>query len=143
LTYLFISYIVRACRSDYRNNGRIEIAPEKDRSSEGVFRGVMPRFNPADQTAITDPVLASTEISGQFVDENGDPLAGMPVSIGGATAVTNASGYFTLTGVAANQVCERLCSHRARCSRMAKPDHLNSRRLGAIWPNAIDRANEM
>jgi hypothetical protein len=102
-------------------------------------------FNPAEQTAITvtDPVLASTEISGQVVNEYGNPLAGMPVSIGGATAVTNASGYFTLTGVAANQVCERLCSHRAQCSRMAKPDHLNSRRLGAIWPNAIDRANEM
>jgi hypothetical protein len=66
----------------------------------------MPRFNPADQAAITvtDPVLASTEISGQVVDENGDPLlAGMPVSIGGATAaVTNASGDFTLTGVTAN-----------------------------------------
>jgi hypothetical protein len=51
---------------------------------------------------ITDPVLPSTEISGQVVDENGKPLAGMPVAIGDATAVTNASGEFTVAGVPAD-----------------------------------------
>ena len=48
---------------------------------------------------VTDPALASTEVSGQVVDENGVPLAGMPVTIGGSDAVTNASGQFILTGV--------------------------------------------
>jgi hypothetical protein len=51
---------------------------------------------------ITDPVLPSTEVSGQVVDENGKPLAGMPVAIGDATAVTNASGEFTVAGVPAD-----------------------------------------
>ena len=51
---------------------------------------------------VTDPALASTEVSGQVVDENGLPLAGMPVSIGGSTAVTNQSGDFTLMSIPAN-----------------------------------------
>jgi len=51
---------------------------------------------------VTDQALASTEVSGQVVDENGNPLAGMPVSIGGASTVTDQSGDFTLTGIAAD-----------------------------------------
>ena len=35
---------------------------------------------------VTSPTMPSTEVSGQVVDENGNPLAGMPVSIDGATA---------------------------------------------------------
>ncbi len=48
---------------------------------------------------VTSPAVPSTEVSGQVVDETGRPLAGMPVSIGGATAITNPSGDFTLRGV--------------------------------------------
>ena len=48
---------------------------------------------------VTDPAVPSTEVSGQVVDENGNPLAGMPVTIGGATAVTNQAGDFTLTNI--------------------------------------------
>jgi hypothetical protein len=51
---------------------------------------------------VTDPVLPSTEVSGQVVDENGNPLANMPVAIGDATAATNASGDFTLTNIPAD-----------------------------------------
>jgi hypothetical protein len=51
---------------------------------------------------VTDPAVASTEVSGQIVDENGDPLADMPVTIDGSSAVTNASGQFTLTGISSN-----------------------------------------
>ena len=51
---------------------------------------------------VTDPAVPSTEVSGQVVDENGQPLAGMPVSIDDATAVTDPSGDFTLSGVPAN-----------------------------------------
>jgi hypothetical protein len=51
---------------------------------------------------VTAPALPSTGVSGRVVDENGNPLANMPVSIGTATAVTNASGEFTLTGIPAN-----------------------------------------
>ena len=51
---------------------------------------------------VTSPALPTTEVSGQVVDENGNPLAGMPVTIGTATAVTNSSGEFTLTGIPAN-----------------------------------------
>ena len=45
--------------------------------------------------------MPSTEVSGQVVDENGNPLAGMPVSIGTATAVTDQQGDFTLAGIPA------------------------------------------
>ncbi len=48
---------------------------------------------------VTAPAVASTEVSGQVVDENGNPLAGMPVTIGDASAVTNQEGDFTLTGI--------------------------------------------
>jgi RHS repeat-associated protein len=51
---------------------------------------------------VTNPVLTSTEVSGQVVDENGNPLAGMPVTIGAASTVTDSSGDFTLVGVPAN-----------------------------------------
>ena len=51
---------------------------------------------------VTDPAVPSTEVSGQVVDENGNPLAGMPVTIGTASAVTNPAGDFTLTGIPAN-----------------------------------------
>lgn len=51
---------------------------------------------------VTNPAVPSTEVSGQVVDENGQPLAGMPVSIDGATAITDQAGDFTLTGVPAN-----------------------------------------
>ena len=46
--------------------------------------------------------MPSTEVSGQVVDENGNPLAGMPVTIGTATAVTDQQGDFTLTGIPAD-----------------------------------------
>ena len=36
------------------------------------------------------------------MDESGNPLAGMPVAIGTATATTDAQGDFTLTGIGAN-----------------------------------------
>ncbi len=36
------------------------------------------------------------------MDESGNPLAGMPVTIGTATATTDAQGDFTLTGIGAN-----------------------------------------
>ena len=49
----------------------------------------------------TSPSLAFTEVSGQVVDENGNPLAGMPVSIDGVTVTTDQSGNFTLAGVSA------------------------------------------
>ena len=49
---------------------------------------------------VTDPALASTEVSGQVVDENGNPLAGHAgLDRRFVTAVTNASGDFTLTGI--------------------------------------------
>ena len=51
---------------------------------------------------VAAPALSSTEISGQVVDENGDPLADMPVTIAGISTVTNSSGDFTLTDVPAN-----------------------------------------
>ena len=51
---------------------------------------------------VTQPQLAATEVSGQVVDESGNPLAGMPVAIGTATATTDAQGDFTLTGIGAN-----------------------------------------
>ena len=51
---------------------------------------------------VTEPAVASTEVSGQVVDENGTPLAGMPVAIGDSSAVTNASGQFILTSVQTN-----------------------------------------
>ena len=51
---------------------------------------------------VTNPALASTEVSGQVVDENGNPLAGMPVSIDGISVTTDQSGDFTLAGVSAN-----------------------------------------
>ncbi|WP_165234108.1 FG-GAP-like repeat-containing protein [Aquisphaera insulae] len=44
----------------------------------------------------------STEVSGRVVDENGRPLAGMPVSIDDAKAVTDADGAFTLAGIGIN-----------------------------------------
>ena len=46
---------------------------------------------------VTNPAVPSTEVSGHVVDQDGNPLAGMPVSIGSASAVTNAEGEFTLT----------------------------------------------
>ena len=49
---------------------------------------------------VTQPQMADTEVSGQVVDESGNPLAGMPVAIGTATATTNAQGDFTLAGIA-------------------------------------------
>jgi len=51
---------------------------------------------------VTAPVLPSTEVSGQVVDENGQPLAGMPVNIGGSKAITDQSGDFTLTAIPVN-----------------------------------------
>jgi hypothetical protein len=51
---------------------------------------------------VTNPAVASTEVSGQVVDENGKALAGVPVSIDGTTVTTNQAGDFTLAGVAAN-----------------------------------------
>ena len=51
---------------------------------------------------VTQPQMAATEVSGQVVDESGQPLAGMPVAIGTATATTDAQGDFTLTGIGAN-----------------------------------------
>ena len=51
---------------------------------------------------VTDPALSTTEVSGQVVDENGNPLANMPVTIDGSSTTTNAAGDFTLTGIAAN-----------------------------------------
>ena len=51
---------------------------------------------------VTSPAVPSTEVSGQVVDENGNPLSGMPVSIGTATAVTDQQGDFTLAGIPAN-----------------------------------------
>ncbi len=51
---------------------------------------------------VTQPQRAATAVSGQVVDESGNPLAGMPVAIGTATATTDAQGDFTLTGIGAN-----------------------------------------
>lgn len=51
---------------------------------------------------VTDPAVPSTEISGQVVDQDGQPLAGMPVSIGAASTVTDDQGDFTLTGIPAS-----------------------------------------
>ena len=51
---------------------------------------------------VTQPQIATTEVSGRVVDESGKPLAGMPVSIGGSTTTTNAQGVFTLAGIGAN-----------------------------------------
>jgi hypothetical protein len=50
----------------------------------------------------TQPKLASTQLSGQVVDENGKPLADMPVSIDGMATVTDVKGNFTIAGIASN-----------------------------------------
>jgi RHS repeat-associated protein len=48
---------------------------------------------------VTKPVVPSTEVSGQVVDESGNPLAGITVMVGSRMGLTDASGGFTLTGL--------------------------------------------
>ncbi|QEH32071.1 Putative deoxyribonuclease RhsC [Aquisphaera giovannonii] len=50
----------------------------------------------------SQPALPSTQVSGRVVDELGQPLAGMPVAIDGATTVTDSAGRFVLAGIATN-----------------------------------------
>ena len=51
---------------------------------------------------VSDQPTATTEVSGQVVDENGAPLADYPVSIDGSSTTTDADGRFTLTGISAD-----------------------------------------
>jgi hypothetical protein len=53
---------------------------------------------PITVTAASQP---STEVSGQIIDETGQPVAGVPVEIGNLKTTSDAQGRFTLAGVPA------------------------------------------
>ncbi len=51
---------------------------------------------------VTDALSTSTQISGRVVDENGNPLSDVPVTIGSSGAMTDSQGNFTLTDIPSN-----------------------------------------
>ncbi len=89
-----------------RQTGELTFTPAPDQHGEFDFSVAVSNGSRFGQIAlpitVTAPTLSSTEISGQVVDENGDPLADMPVTIAGISTVTNSSGDFTLTDVPDN-----------------------------------------
>ena len=89
-----------------RQTGALEFAPAPGQAGNYRFsiettQGTQAFTEPVSIT-VNQPQLASTEVSGQVVDESGKPLAAMPVTIDGASTTTNAQGDFTVAGVAAN-----------------------------------------
>jgi len=106
LAYIITPQPLPANMTFNRGTGELSFSPAPGQAgtysfSVKVSSGNQTIVQPIDIT-ITQPQLATTEVSGQVVDESGLPLANMPVSIDGATATTDAQGNFTLTGIAAN-----------------------------------------
>jgi len=54
------------------------------------------------RVAVSQPRLAATVVSGRVVDEDGAPLADVPVDLGGVAARTDEKGWFSLVGVPAD-----------------------------------------
>jgi Bacterial Ig domain len=89
-----------------RGTGELVFSPAPDQVGVSSFSVVVSNGTASGTivvpVTVTAPPLPSTEVSGRVVDENGNPLAGMPVSIGSATTVTDQAGDFTLTAIPAN-----------------------------------------
>jgi hypothetical protein len=89
-----------------RGTGALTFAPAPGQAGAYQFRvtasnGTQTVVEPV-SIAVSQPPLASTAVSGRVVDESGNPLVDLPVSIGENAATTDANGDFTLTGVPSN-----------------------------------------
>ena len=106
LTYTITPQPLPANMSFNRETGELAFAPMPGQAGVTNFSVAVSNGSRSGTivlpVTVTSPAPPTTEVSGQVVDENGNPLAGMPVTIGTATAVTNSSGDFTLTGIPAN-----------------------------------------
>ena len=106
LTYTITPQPLPANMSFNRETGEFVFAPSPSQTGVTDFSVAVSNGSRSGTivlpVTVSKPVLPSTEVSGQVVDENGNPLAGMPVTIGNASTVTNSSGDFTLAGIPAN-----------------------------------------
>ncbi len=106
LTYIITPQPLPANMLFNRQTGELVFAPDPGQVGNFNFSVIVSNGSASGTVVVpitvTDPTLSSTEVSGQVVDENGNPLADMPVSIDGSSTTTDSSGDFTLTGISAD-----------------------------------------
>ncbi len=106
LTYTITPQPLPANMTFNRGTGELVFTPAPDQA--GTWNFAVTVSNGTSSAIVHVPITvatsatADTQVSGRVVDESNQPLAGVPVKLGSAAAITDTQGDFTLTGVSAN-----------------------------------------